>query len=130
MSGEANPFVPRGSSPTSLDKAATAVPARLAIASKMSPVADNPASTPVFDGWIDPGTTPQTPGMSEVASANRHNAGRGSDHVDDIARPATRTDSIPVRIERARQESESPARRPSRDAHSAESSPAMLSEVQ
>ena len=33
------------------------------MASKMSPVAERPASIPVYSGWIEPGTTPQTPGI-------------------------------------------------------------------
>src|ERR1700759_625759 len=36
------------------------------MASKISPVADNPASIPVYAGCTLPGTTPQTPGTSSV----------------------------------------------------------------
>ena len=40
-----------------------------AMASKMSPMAESPASMPVKRGWTLPGTTPQTPGMSSVFAA-------------------------------------------------------------
>ena len=42
----------------------TSVPARAAIALKMSPTAESPASIPVRKGCTLPGTTPQTPGTS------------------------------------------------------------------
>ena len=48
------------------DNSATVVPARLAMASKMSPVAERPASMPVYFGCTDPGTTPHTPGIRPV----------------------------------------------------------------
>src|ERR1700739_4914419 len=44
------------------ESSVTLVPARRAMASKISPVADSPASTPVNAGCTLPGTTPQTPG--------------------------------------------------------------------
>ncbi len=44
----------RGNFPGRSKAAATVVPARRAIASKMSPVAESPASIPVLPGWIEP----------------------------------------------------------------------------
>ena len=48
---------------------ATVVPARRAMALKMSPAADNPASMPVKRGCTLPGTTPHTPGTSRSSAA-------------------------------------------------------------
>ena len=50
------------------ESAATVVPARRAIASKMSPVAESPASIPVSAGCTDPGTTPHRPGTQAAWS--------------------------------------------------------------
>ncbi len=83
------------------ESAATLVPARRAMASKISPVAESPASMPVLPGWIEPGTTPQTPGISAVLSRDGHDAGRGAHHVDHVAHPAAGADGIPMRVERA-----------------------------
>src|SRR5712671_2060590 len=38
------------------------------MASKISPVAESPASMPVYFGCTDPGTTPHTPGIRPVLS--------------------------------------------------------------
>src|SRR5580704_3427531 len=62
------PLCPGMYASSPVESCATVLPARCAIALKISPVAESPASTPVFFGCTDPGTTPHTPGISCVES--------------------------------------------------------------
>ena len=73
---------------------------------------------PVMPGCIDPGTTPQTPGISAGSSRDRHDAGGGAHHVDHVAHAARRRRSRPSARRTRPPGIGMPARRPSFPAHS------------
>ena len=108
---------------------ATDVPARRAIASKMSPVAESPASMPAM--------LRMNRALHDAADArdqlrvlgDGHDAGRRADDVDDVAGAARRRRSRPNARRTRRPESGMPARSPSFAAHSGDSVPAIWSEV-
>ena len=110
------------------ESAATVVPARRAIASKMSPVAERPASIPVSAGCTEPGTTPQSPGTHAALSLTA---------MMQVEVPITLTTSprrtpAPIASQCASKAPTGigmPARSPSRSAHAAVRRPAIASEV-
>ena len=52
-------------------------------------------------GWIEPLTTPQTPGIELDLPGDRHDAGGSADDVDDIAFPDAGPDRVPMGVEGA-----------------------------
>ena len=115
------------------ENAATVVLARCAIASKISPVAESPASTPAILGSTEPGTTPQTPGISERCR-DRDNTGRRADHVHHIADAYARTNRVPMRVKSAYRNGNSRAQSelggPDRRKHASQNVAGRISSVQ
>lgn len=110
------------------ESSATLFPLRAASASNRYPVAESPASIPTYSGWIEPLTTPHSPGMRPAFFAIA---------IVQVAVPTTFTTSpsaIPAPI--ASQCASNaptgigiPARSPIFAAHSALRCPAILSDV-
>ena len=90
----------RDISPAPAKASTPSVPARRAIASKMSPVAESPASIPKYAGCTLLSPLRTRPAPARVLR-HRNDASRRADHIDHIALANIRPHRIPVRIERA-----------------------------
>ena len=94
------------------ESSATVVPARRAMASKISPVAESPASMPVQRGMDRARHHAAHAGDQAALLADGHDAGGGAHHVDHVAQPHAGADGVPVRVERAHRESGMPGAQP------------------
>ena len=95
------PVSPARYRPRSRERSGTVVPARRAMASKMSPVAERPASMPTYAGCTDPGTTPQTPGTRSGCRLIAMMQVEVPMTLTDVANPHAGANGVPVRVERA-----------------------------